>query len=181
MREIEIKARIANKEKLLTKLKEINVVLSEPIAQHDFVYGNKDSDEPHNEQNWLRIRTEYDSKHTFTLKRSVVGQLDNIEHETGIDDPAELHEILLRLGFSVHSEIKKTRQKGAYSDIELCIDTVEELGDFIEAEVMVDAESDRKAIIERLWQLFDRLGVKKSDEITDGYDVMMRSKIVNIK
>ena len=179
MREIEIKARIVNKEALMAKLASLDVQLSKPMTQHDRVYslpgvvGGASNSAP-----WLRIRTETKNglvKHYFTLKKSVTSQLDSIEHETIVEDDKELDKIIEHIGFVPYSDVTKTRQKAMFGNIEICVDRVDLLGDFIELEKLVDESADYKAVFDELWELFDKLGVLKRDEVMDGYDVMMKN------
>ncbi len=111
MRELEIKAKVASKDALLRKLQKYPIALGEPVRQQDIVFAQVDGDPDQSKNNWLRIRKE-GQNYTFTLKRAVTGELDNIEHETKITNPEELEKVLELIGFKRHSEIDKTRQKG---------------------------------------------------------------------
>jgi adenylate cyclase class 2 len=180
MREIEIKARIANKSDLLARLSRLNMTVSDPVTQHDLVFGLPgEGGGGNNVAPWLRIRTETkNGKQTqiFTLKKSVTNQMDSIEHETEIMDAAELAKIIHHIGFMPYSDSTKTRQKAREGEIEICIDTVEGLGDFVEVEMLTDEEVDYDAVIEELWATLKRLGISRNDEITEGYDVLIRKQ-----
>ncbi len=130
MREIEIKAKIANKQSLLEAIDRAGVKLSSPIKQHDVVYGQKGVADNAPGSIWLRIRTENDTKIIFTLKQQYTGGLDSIEHETEVADANELTTIINILGFQLYSDLTKTRQKARYNNIEICVDDVEGLGVF---------------------------------------------------
>lgn len=174
MREIEIKARLQDKQATLAKLKELGVTMGQPIKQHDEVFGQPGAKETVFESNWLRVRTENDSKVLFTLKKSVVGHLDSIEHEVTVDKADEMRAIITELGFEPYSDLTKTRSKGKLDDIEICVDSLDDLGNFIEAEVMLDPDADHDTAVARLWDLFTKLGIQKADEETEGYDVLER-------
>jgi adenylate cyclase class IV len=116
MREIEIKARVRDEAGLLATLADKGIVLQPPVKQRDQVFGLPGISGADNQHNWLRIRTENDTKHIFTLKRSVVGQLDSIEHETVVEDAAEALDIIKELGFVPYSDLTKTRQKDKFGD-----------------------------------------------------------------
>jgi adenylate cyclase class 2 len=178
MREIEIKARVVDKARLLDAIAGQNIVLSAPITQRDRVFGITGEDGGgENSLAWLRIRTETKGDKTiqiFTLKRSVTNQMDSIEHETEVADEAELEKIILQLGFSPYSDLTKTRQKAKLGEIELCFDTVEGLGEFIEAEKLVADDADYDEVAEELWELLEKLDIARSDHVTDGYDVLMK-------
>ncbi len=174
MREIEIKARIIDVKKLESSLETLGITLSGPIKQHDRVFGERDGLENALEANWLRIRTENNQKHIFTLKRSVIGHLDSIEHETEIVDAAELENIIRLMKYEPYSDLTKIRRKGHVGEIEICYDEVPELGMFIEAEKLMGNEADHDKVVDELWKLLYKLGIDKKDEIHEGYDVLER-------
>ncbi len=178
MREIEIKARVADKAGLLEILKAQNVAVSEPVTQRDQVFGLPDAVADTGAP-WLRIRTETKNgaaKQIFTLKKSVTNQMDSIEHETEIADEAELAKIIEHIGFTPYSDSTKTRMKAQAGEIEICIDTVHGLGDFIEAEKLTAEDADYDSVAEELWAVLESFGVTRDDHVTDGYDVLMRKQ-----
>lgn len=181
MREIEIKARIESIEAIATILTKQGVSVSKPVTQHDRVYGLPGvQGDDENTAPWLRIRTETKgdiTKSIFTLKRSVTNQMDSIEHETEVADDNELEKIIAQLSFVPYTNITKTRQKAKLTDIEICLDTVEGLGTFIEAEKLTSDDADYQAVIDELWVIFAALGISHEDEVTDGYDVLMNKKL----
>lgn len=179
MREIEIKARVANKAALLDLLADRGVSMSLPITQHDRVFEAPDPFFVHGERPWLRIRTETKdgtvSKHIFTLKKSVTNQMDSIEHETDVSDDRELERIIGHIGFIPYSDLTKTRQKGNMGDLEICVDTVEQLGDFIEVEKLTEENADYDVVAAELWSVLESLGITREEHVTDGYDVLMNA------
>ncbi len=181
MREIEIKARLANKQAVMEALAAAGAVVDNPVSQHDRVYGlpgvvgGAGSGQP-----WLRIRTEVSGESTisyFTLKKSVTGQLDSIEHETLVDDVKELEKIIELINFVPYSDLTKDRQKARIGNIEICIDRIDELGDFVEAEMLCGDDVELQPILDELWNLLTSLGVNRSDEVHDGYDVLMNKHL----
>jgi adenylate cyclase class 2 len=181
MREIEIKATVQSIQAIIDLLSAQNVAVSSPVTQRDRVYGPAGVDgAEENTAPWLRIRTETKSdttKHIFTLKKSVTNQLDSIEHETGVADAKELESIIAHLNFELFSDLTKTRQKAKIGEIEICLDTVEGLGMFIEAEKLTADDVEYQAVIDELWAVFESLGVSRKNEVTDGYDVLMNKKL----
>ncbi len=182
MREIEIKVRLQDKEGLLAALAGKGIVLSEPVHQRDQVFGLPgEAGGDGNTAPWLRVRTETrgqgknETKRTlFTLKRSVTGQLDSIERETEVGDPDVMIAIVKELGFVPFSDISKTRRTGKLNNIEVCIDSAEGLGDFMELERLADENADPAVITDDLWRIMAELGVSRQDEVTDGYDILMK-------
>lgn len=176
MREIEIKVAVKDHDVLETALNKLGVKLGPPKKQHDVVFCLPGSGDDALNANWLRIRTENDTIHTFNLKRSVTGQLDSIEHETEVKNRSELEEIIHLLGYVLYSDITKERRTAKYNDIEICFDYVPSLGYFIEAEKIMGKDADHDKVVAELWELFDQLGLDKKDEVTLGYDVLDRRK-----
>ncbi len=177
MREIEIKARVSDKTSLIEKLTAARVILGEPLKQHDIVYARTGAINGNPDENWLRIRTQNDEKHIFTLKRSMTGELDSIEHEVTVDNDDEMRAIIKYLGYELFSDLTKIRQKTLVGDIEICVDEVPELGVFIEAEMICDEDEDAIAIQQKLWNLLESFGVSRVNEETNGYDILMRRKL----
>lgn len=176
MREIEIKAKVTSKQSLINNIVSAGIQLSAPIKQHDVAYGQEGAADNAPGSIWLRIRTENDSKVIFTLKQQYQGGLDSIEHETEVSNADELTLIISRLGFNLYSDLTKTRQKAKYNDIEICVDDVEGLGIFIEAERITEENSDGRPIIEELWRELEKFGVDRLDEVFEGYDVLLNRK-----
>lgn len=179
MRQIEIKARVKDEQDLRDALRGAGIELEKPVKHHDVVYsrpGAKDGDPA---ENWLRIRTENDTRHIFTLKRSVVGELDSIEHETVIENVDELRAIIKLLGYELFSDLTKTRQKAHDGEYEICFDTVEGLGTFIEIEKLCDEDVDGARIVDELWSYLGKFGIAKDDQETHGYDVLIRMQEKN--
>ncbi len=182
MREIEIKVRLQDKEGLLAALAGKGVALGEPVHQRDQVFGLPgETGGDGNTAPWLRVRTEtrghgeHETKRAlFTLKRSVTGQLDSIERETEVGDPDVMIAIVQELGFVAFSDMSKIRQTGKLNDVEVCIDSVEGLGDFMELERLAGEDADHAAITDDLWRIMARLGIHRDDEVTDGYDILMK-------
>ncbi len=172
MREIEVKAKVDNFDGLLAKLLSFGCKFSQPIIQKDVIFIPKGMDIPVDlGVNVMRIR-EQNGKYIFTLKQSVLNQLDCVEKEVEIDDPKTMIEIFGLLGFVQCSAVNKTRQTTKYQDYEICLDSVESLGNFIEVEKITneeDSESSQKELFDFLLQL----GVSPSDRVFDGYDVLI--------
>ena len=174
MREVEVKVRVENLDGIIKKLEEKSIKLSKPKKQHDTVYGEPGSEDNHLNSNWLRIRTEDDTEVYFTLKRSIKGHLDSIEHEVLVNDALELEKLIRQLGFELYSDLTKIRRTANVGDIEICLDEVQKLGAFVEAEKMVSEDSKHDDVVKELWDLLIDLGLNKNNEVFVGYDVLER-------
>jgi len=176
MREIEIKMRVADLNKIEEKLKKAGCIFSEPINQHDTTYSKKGSTSEYTSAKEgdiiLRIRKQ-DNKTEFNLKKQCSSESDNIECETDISDPESMHRILNELDWVSQIEVKKIRRKGKLGEYEICLDQVEKLGSFMEIEKMVDDNSDPEIIREELFKILEELGLSRKDEESRGYDTQI--------
>jgi adenylate cyclase, class 2 len=176
MREIEIKARVRDEKSLLEQLQKQGIELGGSLKQHDVVFGQPGAADNEFGANWLRIRTQNDSTVYFTLKRSVVGHLDSIEHETIVDDAKELEEIIKLMGYELYSDLTKIRRKAKHGDLEICLDEVPSLGTFIEVEKIMQHDAEHDEVVAELWEFLQKLGISKEDEEHLGYDTLERQK-----
>ncbi len=176
MREIEIKLRVKDFKDLEAELRERGCVLSGPIRQEDVIYSKAGStnewEQSKEGQIVVRIRRQSD-KAEFNLKQQRSNEMDNLEYETKVEDPEAVHKILLAMGFEPEVEVKKFRRKGKLGEYEICLDTVDELGTFIELEKLTDENADPHEVREELFQTLEDLGLSRNDEETRGYDTQM--------
>lgn len=179
MREIEVKAKIIDKEILLKKLADLGCTFGESKTQIDKVYfpnNIKFTGENIVGQNILRIRTEIKNgitKSLFALKYSPTQKLDKIEKEFEISDPIQMHESIIMLGYYLFVEVKKNRITGKYGDYEICIDAVEDLGSFIEVEKLVEEDIDSMQIFKELYEFLITLNVDPKENVSQGYDILL--------
>ena len=176
MREIEIKLRVKSLEDVESKLKEKECVLSEPISQHDVIYSLKNSTEEFESAKEgdviIRIR-HLKERAQLNLKQQCSSEMDNLEYETDVNDAKETHKILETLGWHPVVEVKKIRRKGKLGEYEVCLDRVEELGDFIELEKLTEDNANPEEVKEELFKQLESLGFSRNDEETRGYDTQI--------
>lgn len=174
-KEIEVKARVHDKQALLQAFTNLGVTLNEPLTQRDTVYLHKENTDMKSAfgRRILRIR-EQGRKTILTLKIHQSNELDSIEEEIIVDDAETAKAIIEHLDFVPVTEITKTRQTGHYQDYELCLDSVEGLGDFVEVEIFTDG--DATVVQHELFDFLMTLGITKDDQETRGYDTLMRLK-----
>ncbi|MDP3947587.1 MAG: class IV adenylate cyclase [bacterium] len=176
MREIEIKLRVRDLKALETRIQESGCVLSEPIHQHDVIYSLRGSSrEFENAKKGdviVRIRRQ-DNKAELNLKQQCSNEMDNLEYETEVKDPDATHQMLLLLGWRPSVEVKKIRRKGKIGSYEICLDRVEELGDFVELENMTEDDADPNKVREELFGVLESLGLSRQAEEIRGYDTQI--------
>jgi adenylate cyclase class 2 len=86
-----------------------------------------------------RIRIE-DSEAILTYKRQLNKQGDMLEHELKIASTETMRKILLESGYKSVTHVTKTRREAHLDNITLALDEVEELGPFLEIEILAEDE-----------------------------------------
>ena len=176
MKEVEVKAKADNLDSVKEKLESLGCEFSDAVIQDDKIYlpNGMDLGDTRRGLVAMRIRNS-NGKYIFNQKVQLENDLDNIEHETEISDPDELHEMLVHLGYYVSSHVNKKRIKCNYKDMEICLDEVKGLGNFVEAEKLTK-EDDSLQVQKELFEFLMSLGIKEEDRATKGYDIMLYEK-----
>jgi predicted adenylyl cyclase CyaB len=180
MYEVEVKAKLKDRDAIFKKLTDLGCTFSEELHQIDDIFTPLATVfPPPKGEPVLRIRDE-NGKFILTLKINQSSRQDCIEHEVEVKDKVEMDKIIKLLGFRDDVTVDKKRIKTKYKDMEVVLDIVKDLGEFIEAEKMTD-EADpeaRKKIQEELYEFLETLGVGKEDRVIDGkYDIMLIEKL----
>lgn len=178
--EIEVKARIENKEILLQALAQLGCMFSDPIRQDDTVFVLKVGtlEEFLSNETFLRIRIQDDGAAILTAKKRVrksEGGLVKIEHETVVQSSDESRAILEMMDYREAVRVKKSRQVSHYKDYEICLDDIEGLGSFIELEQMGESD-DAPEIQQGMLEFLLSLGISPDAQVKKGYDILMLEK-----
>ena len=179
MYEVEVKAHLRDKVSIKKKLEDLGCEFGEVLHQVDYIFNPKGEKFPPTiGEPVLRVREE-NNKNILTLKINQTSRTDCIERELEISDGEMMKDIILLLGFRKDVTVEKKRIKTKYKNIEICIDQVDKLSDFIEAE-KITTEDDpeiRKKIQIELMNFLIELGISKEDQVVDGkYDIMLYEK-----
>jgi len=181
--EVEIKIEIDNFEEIKAKVSEVgNLVKSIHQVDDYFIPIHRDflAQKPCPTE-WLRIRTNPD-KVIFEYDKAInmqdSGDYDYAEeYETVVSNADELRKILNFLDFKNVVTVDKQREYWDCGDIEVALDKIKGLGNFIEAEAKGDFKDAIQAKQSCLKFLED-LGIKdaKVKEIKKGYPMMILEK-----
>jgi adenylate cyclase class 2 len=179
MYEVEVKAKLRNKEMVMKKLESFGCKFGEVLHQIDHVYFPEGFVfPPPISTAVLRVR-EQNEKYFLTLKISQSGRQDSIERELQISDGKMMMEIIKLLKYQEAPTVDKKRIKTKFKDMTIELDEVKELGEFIEVEKIVTNENpeERKAIQKELADFIETLGVAKEDLMVNAkYDIMLFEK-----
>lgn len=175
MHEIEVKYRVDDLEGVLTALKSRGIEVSDPVHQDDQAYapaGWKFGDSKLG-ISFLRLRT-VAGRHYFTLKQPVDNDQACLEHESEVSDRDAMHHIALHMGYRPTVRIVKVRRTASIDGCSLCIDDLEGVGGFVEAERMVPDDADAQAIQAGLAALVESLGAA-AVRTTETYDSLVHA------
>ena len=152
MYEIEVKVQFPNQtlDEIQQNLTEKIAHWSKPKIQNDTVFLNK------NKTNYtitegdkvFRIREEFfvgqekATTKTLTLKIQQAQKLVSIEHETEFADTQSMTTILENLELQKFVVVNKKRSMAKYENYNLCLDEVQDLGVFLEVELLSKKEID---------------------------------------
>ena len=172
MREIEVKARVRDREQLLHAARTLGIMFGDAVTQHDTTY---ECELAHDDPEWniFRLRQQ-GGKTILTMKHKASNRRrDNYEYETIVESGDEIAKMLVRLHYNEGVTIQKRRRIAHHHGVEICLDEIDELGMFIEVEKLADETADVDAVQSELWQLLVGLGMHPEDRVFKGYDTLM--------
>jgi adenylate cyclase class 2 len=175
MIEIEIKAR-ADHEALRKRLKQEGAALERAVEQSDVYYNAPDRDFGKTDEA-LRLRREGGQVFlTYKGKKLDARSKTRKEVEVEVADFDRMEDVLYSLGYRTTLRVHKVREIYHLGGAVVCLDRVDDLGDFVELEAMA---VDERAMAERRdWLINEirRLGVT-GELIRESYLEMLLAKL----
>jgi adenylate cyclase class 2 len=145
MLEIEIKAYCDNREEVIQKIIILGGRFKERLIEHDIYFNHPCRDFATTDEA-LRIRVA-DRRNILTYKGPKIGEKTKTRFEEEVD---------FKLGFTAVDEVVKKREIYYVDDIEICVDEVDALGNFVELE----KRGEKKEVVEEeLFNLAKELGL----------------------
>lgn len=171
MYEVELKVRSPHRA-VRERLESLDAERLGAVTQEDTYY-----DAPHRDfaetDEALRVRRETpedgESKAYLTYKGPLVDDTSKTreEAETRVGDASTAARILDGLGFEAAATVRKDRERYALDGYTVTLDTVDDLGEFVEVETEVDDGLDTAR--EGAFAVLDRLGLDREDGIRTSY------------
>lgn len=181
--EVEIKVKIDNFEEINAKVAAVGKLIKS-IRQIDdyFIPSHRDffAQKPHPIE-WLRIRTNPDKvifEYDKSINKKANGEQECAEeYETEISNAEEFRKILNFLDFKKVITVDKQREYWDCGDLEIALDKIARLGDFIEVEAKGNFENNAKAK-EACLKFLAELGINEAEakQINKGYPVLLLEK-----
>ncbi|OPY26067.1 MAG: CYTH domain protein [Methanocella sp. PtaU1.Bin125] len=174
MIEVEIKAR-ASTDALADVLKRRGAEFEKTVVQSDTYYNAPHRDFAETDEA-VRIR-EQDGRAYLTYKGKKIDAQSKTrkEVEVAVENKARMEDILLSLGFRKTLDVIKTRSIYHYGGVEICLDRIEGLGEFVELESMAENASEIPQKRDGLIALMRELGVE-GGQIRESYLEMLMAK-----
>ncbi len=158
MLEIEIKALCPDLEKIKISIIRSGGIFESTGTERDIYYNHPCRDFKKTDE---AIRIRKSGSDTFiTYKGPKIGDRakTRFEIETSITSADDMDIILEKLGFVKSGEVIKVRDIYKLSEITVCLDRVQGLGDFVELEIIGDDKEKSEKII---FDLAEKLGLDK--------------------
>jgi predicted adenylyl cyclase CyaB len=134
-KEIELKFKIDKPNLIRKKLKEARAKFIGKAFERTIKFDTKNND-LEKEGKFLRVRTGFENVITFKKKLNKVEKnfKEREEIELEIADPEKMKKILENLGFTKKWVMEKYREKWQWGSVEIVIDKLPKMGNFIEIE-----------------------------------------------
>ncbi len=184
-KEIEVRYELLNKDVLSDWLNK-NAEFLFSTHQVDTYYDNKNSTFINDRSvshiyDWLRIREEED-KTTLNYKHwlpegEVIRTYCN-EYEVEVSSSNEMKEILKVLGFYKLVTVDKLRESWLYGDVEISIDSVKELGDYVEAEYKGKETGEINVVLDEMKEVLKKIGAVIENEDHEGHAIKLFRKMM---
>lgn len=95
------------------------------------------------------------------------------EYETLVENPETMEKILIALEFKPVAGVQKTRCYMKRGNMTACLDQVENLGDFLELEMIASEESTRAGYLQSMERFLTELGLSMKDTVRTSYLSML--------
>ena len=95
------------------------------------------------------------------------------EYETLVENPETMEKILIALGFEPAAGVQKIRCYMKRDNMTACLDQVENLGDFLELEMIAPEESMRVRYLQGMEKLLIELGLSMKETVRTSYLSML--------
>lgn len=167
--EVEQKYRVSDHADVLSRLLEMGVTVSAEIEQRDTYYAHPARNYAKTDEA-LRIRR-VDDRSYVTYKGPKLDATTKTRREIELptDSPDEFDQLFMALGFTAVAEVVKRRRvvrvPGERFSVEVALDKIKGLGDYVELEVGTD-QVDLAAARTQIAQLAVKLGLTDSERLS---------------
>ncbi len=161
--EIEKKAWIESAKETEKKVNSL-MQFSKDDEKHDVYYFQGDKNNiDYRKDPIFRIRKNKNGIFITFKKRELSGKTEiNTETEFEIINPDKMHELFIYMGYEILVEKHKISRVYKYKNANVEINTVKDLGDFLEVEVVANSENEKQDAIDLIDKIFSMLEIDES-------------------
>jgi adenylate cyclase class 2 len=159
--ELEVKSYCRDLAQVKSRLRKLGAKHLGQIHQID-TYFKVSKDYYQNGRPKLRIREEKNRRVSFEYHLPI-NKFKAQEYETDVGDAKTCRLILEKLGYKVGTVVDKRRDKYRLGKINIDLDSVKGLGNFIEVEIM---NSKSQKSLQAIYEVLKKLGISRSDDIS---------------
>ena len=175
MLEIELKVQVDTLGPIREQLNKRNAQFSGRIHEHDIYYNAPHRDFGTTDE---AMRVRYTNEHAVITykgaKRAKYGLKAREELNTAVESGAVFEQILVRLGFVKTAEVNKWRENYRLGTAAISLDSVDELGTFVEIEVMTDL--DGPDATEQINMLAKEMGIVGSPILASYLELLLSKR-----
>lgn len=184
MLEAELKASLGDlaPEELADRAMALGFLPEEQVRERDIYFNGTERDFRRTDEA-LRLRRvqrlpDGPQEDLVTYKGPKLDQVSNArtEYETGVSDGETAAKLLEALGYRPLAVVDKIRQTYRREEVTLCLDTVTNLGGFLELEILASGEDQREAAVARLLALLKELGIPQDQLSRQSYLELLAKK-----
>ena len=170
--EIEIRAKIKNIKNIERCIIELGAKLVKQKKQIDKYFGEINLFKKLGYSFLMRIRNEGDKK--FLTYKGAEAKKDGIweEYEFNIDNEIMAEAMLKAMGLEKIIEVNKNRIEYKIDNLTICLDTIENIGCFVE----IESQDDNDIGKDKLKKFMDKLNIKENQVTHKGYVTMLLIK-----
>jgi adenylate cyclase class 2 len=175
MLEIELKVQVDTLGPIREQLNKRNAQFSGRIHEHDIYYNAPHRDFGTTDE---AMRVRYTNEHAVITykgaKRAKYGLKAREELNTAVESGEVFEQILVRLGFVKTAEVNKWRENYRLGTAAISLDSVDELGTFVEIEVMTDL--DGPDATEQINMLAKEMGIVGSPILASYLELLLSKR-----
>lgn len=182
MIEVEVKVSVKNKKEIEKKLLHMGFLKGDLLKESDFYFDSECSNLRKNDKA-LRIRrcenlttNSTENRMTFKGPKMDTVSMTRKELEMQVESAETGKEILMSLGFTPIHPVIKLRQYFYLDKVTACLDIVENLGAFLELEIVVPQEDEKGDALNKIILLLHELGYGQEAIIRRSYLTMLQNE-----
>ncbi len=166
--EVEVKAIVKDFDEVRKKLTQIGAIKMKTEYQSDIYYNAPHKDFGETDEA-LRIRKIPENGKTRVILTYKGAKLDNIsktrkEIEVDVSDAENTSLILENLNFRKAASVKKNRDIYHIKEFIITLDTVQDVGTYVEIETEANEDEDTSASIQKIYDIYKQLGIEEGFE-----------------